>query len=71
MSETFLTKEELATLTGRKTKSKQIEALRKMALPFWVNALNAPIVPRSAINQVPTEKKQERERWVPNVLSEK
>ncbi|WP_371857309.1 DUF4224 domain-containing protein [Duganella callida] len=27
-------KDEIATLTGRETKSKQTEALRKMALPF-------------------------------------
>jgi hypothetical protein len=30
MSDTFLTKEEVAELTGRKTKSKQIEQLRAM-----------------------------------------
>lgn len=49
MSDMFLTKDEVAELTGRKTKSKQVEQLRKMAIPFWVNALDAPVVPRSAI----------------------
>ncbi len=49
MSEMFLTAEEVAILTGRKFKSKQIEQLRRMALPFWVNALGSPVVPRSAI----------------------
>lgn len=50
MSDMFLTKDEVAELTGRKVKSKQVEQLRKMGLPFWVNALNAPVVPRSAVD---------------------
>lgn len=45
----FLTAEELAELTGRKIKSKQIEALRRMGLPFHVNAVGKPVVPASAI----------------------
>lgn len=49
MSGTFLTKDEVAELTGLKTKRRQVEQLRKMGLPFWLNAANAPIVPRSAI----------------------
>jgi len=40
----FLTKEELAILTGRRIKSKQIEALRRMGLPFQVNACGHPVV---------------------------
>lgn len=35
MSNLFLTQEELVELTGRKIKSKQIEVLRRMGLPFW------------------------------------
>jgi len=50
MSSTFLDKDELAQLTGRKMKSLQIEALRKMGLPFFVNAVGQPVVPRSAID---------------------
>lgn len=34
MSDTFLTKEEVAILTGRKVRAKQIEHLRTMGLPF-------------------------------------
>ena len=49
MSNMFLNADELAELTGRKVKSKQIEALRRMALPFWVNALGKPVVARVAI----------------------
>lgn len=53
MSDLFLTKEEVAELTGRKVKSKQIEALRKMAIPFWLNACGKPVVPRAAIEGRP------------------
>lgn len=40
----FLTAADLADLTGRKLKSKQIEALRRMGLPFHVNAVGKPVV---------------------------
>jgi hypothetical protein len=53
MTSTFLTKEEVATLTGVKFKSRQIAQLRTMGLPFWVNALGHPIIPRSAIDGRP------------------
>lgn len=49
MSATFLDRDALSELTGRKTKSKQIEALRKMGLPFFVNACGKPVVSVSAI----------------------
>lgn len=49
MSATFLEGWEIAELTGRKIKSKQIEALRKMRLPFFVNAAGKPVVVRSAL----------------------
>lgn len=45
----FLTAEDLAELTGRKIKSKQIEALRRMGLPFHVNAVGKPVVSVSAL----------------------
>ncbi|MFK3741329.1 DUF4224 domain-containing protein [Massilia sp. TN1-12] len=45
----FLNAEDLAELTGRKIKSKQIEALRRMGLPFHVNAVGKPVVPVSAL----------------------
>ncbi|MFS2015043.1 DUF4224 domain-containing protein [Massilia sp. CT11-108] len=49
MADIFLNQEELTTLTGRKMKSKQIEALRRMGLPFHVNACGKPVVARVAI----------------------
>jgi len=45
----FLTADDLAELTGRKIKSKQIEVLRRMGLPFHVNAAGKPVVPVAAI----------------------
>lgn len=46
---TFLQANDVAILTGRKTKSKQIEALKKMCIPFWVNAIGKPVVATAAI----------------------
>ncbi|WP_176317529.1 DUF4224 domain-containing protein [Burkholderia vietnamiensis] len=45
----FLSPFELAVLTGRKVKSKQVEALRRMGVPFFINACGRAIVARSAI----------------------
>ncbi|MDE1143601.1 MAG: DUF4224 domain-containing protein [Paraburkholderia tropica] len=45
----FLSPIELAVLTGRKVKSKQVEALRRMGVPFFVNACGRAVVARSAI----------------------
>lgn len=55
----FLTSENLFELTGRKTKSKQIEALLSMRLPFWINAIGKPVVTVAAVegrNESPKEK---------------
>ncbi len=59
----FLTCEDVAELTGCKFKSKQIEALRKMGLPFWVNALGRPVVSVAAIEG--GKETPQKKRWVP------
>lgn len=64
MSDMFLTQEELVILTGRKIKSKQIEALRRMGLPFHVNAVGKPVVARVAIEGRAAESPPEP-RWSP------
>jgi hypothetical protein len=71
MSDTFLTKEEVAELTGRQTKTKQIEQPRKMGLPFWVNVIGRPVVARTAIEGPPAHAPTPNEPWVPNVLKKK
>lgn len=55
MSDLFLTKEEVAQLTGWQRKQKQIGQLRKMGILFWINAQDVPVVPRSAIDGRPEE----------------
>lgn len=45
----FLQAEDLALLTGRKVKSKQIEVLRKMGIAFFVNACGKPVVTVAAV----------------------
>ena len=71
MSDMFLSKEDVATLTGAKIKSKQIAQLRKMGLPFWVNALGVPVVPRSAIDGRPAKTPVEKVKPIPNVFRDK
>ena len=46
---TFLDQNEISTLTGRKMKTHQINALRTMGIPFFVNAIGRAVVTRSAI----------------------
>lgn len=45
----FLNMSELVELTGRRFKSKQIEALRRMGVPFRVNAVGRPVVATAAV----------------------
>ena len=56
---TFLSMDDICDLTGRRMKTKQIEALRKMGLSFWVNAIGRPVVAVVAVEgrkDVPREK---------------
>jgi hypothetical protein len=63
---TFLDNDEIATLTGRKIKSKQIQQLRTMGITFRINATGHPVVTRSTI-EANKEPPQQR-KWTPNVL---
>jgi hypothetical protein len=49
MTSTFLDHNEIKDLTGRPQKSRQIAALRKMCIPFFVNDVGKPVVARSAV----------------------
>lgn len=71
----FLTPDEIATLTGikggarGKTRSqRQVDCLRRMGIPFFVNAAGRPVVTRSAIEGRQPEKTQENKEWSPAVL---
>ena len=66
----FLTKDEVAELTGRKIKTKQIEQLRQMRILFWINAHGVPVVPRSAIEGKGDKKPEPERQWVPPGMRE-
>ena len=72
LSDMFLSPIELVVLTGRKIKSKQIEALRRMGVPFLVNACGRAVVARSAIegrsNSTGRAESGGRVVWNPAVL---
>lgn len=64
---TFLDHNEIATLTGRTQKSKQIEHLRSRGIAYYVDATGHPVVLRSVIEgraSAPASTKG----WTPNVL---
>ncbi|AVG17810.1 hypothetical protein CFN79_19120 [Chromobacterium vaccinii] len=68
----FLSREEVAELTGRKFKNLQIDNLRRMGISFQINASGWPIVVRSAIEPIKTSKENPSDRikkWEPSVLS--
>ena len=66
-SSLFLSKDDVIALTGRKVKKLQIEMLKRMALPFWVNAIGHPMVPLSAINGPAKQPEPApKKRWVHN-----
>jgi hypothetical protein len=60
----FLDEADLVRLTGRPQKSRQISALRKMGIPFYVNDVGKPVV---ACTVVEGKKSTEapRKKWEP------
>lgn len=63
----FLTDDEIGTLTGRKVRKLQVEQLRAMGIPFYVNAVGRPVVVRSIL-EGKKERDQPKEKWQPRVL---
>lgn len=64
----FLSDDEVATLTGRKVKKLQIEALRKMGLQFFVNAMGRPVVAKAVIEGTASAAKAPKPTWKSNVV---
>lgn len=62
----WLTDEQLEKLTGRKSKSKQIEYLKRSGIPFRVNATGHPVVTRSAVEGKPVDNTPRG--WQPRVV---
>lgn len=60
----FLNRDEVATLTGRKNKRQQINALRMMGIPFFVNACGHAVVTRVAVEGRPVAV-EHKPTWTP------
>jgi len=63
----FLTEDEIGMLTGRKVKKLQVEQLRSMGIPFYVNAVGRPVVVRSIL-EGRKDQEQPKPKWQPRVL---
>jgi hypothetical protein len=70
MDRMFLNQDEVVTLTGRKNKGHQIQALRKMGLPFFVNACGQPVVTGVAVEGRPVAV-ETKPTWSPPELPPK
>ncbi len=69
---TFLTNDEVCTLTGCKLKKLQAKVLRQNGLPFTLNHHGRPIVTRSAIDGTAKKPTTEpKQGWSPPVLERK
>ncbi len=64
----FLTPEDVAYLTGKKKKSCQVDQLREMGIPFYINAAGRPVVTKSALEDKKIEKLDTE--WKPAVLGQ-
>jgi hypothetical protein len=66
----FLEPEELRVLTGKAQKVKQVEQLRRMGLPFYVNAAGHPVVARAVIEGASRQEQSAAivKPWRPAVL---
>lgn len=67
-ADTFLDADELATLTGRKRASAQIDALRRMGIPYWINAACRPVVARAAVEGHRATQMGLAANWAPAVV---
>jgi len=65
----FLSAEDLHTLTGYSVKTRQIDQLRRMGIPFFVNACGRPVVAVSAV-EGRKQRDQPHPGWNPAVLQE-
>lgn len=68
----FLDDEALRKLTGCAQKAKQVAQLRKMGIPFWVNARGQAVVACSAVQgatPAPAADPKPAKGWTPRVLT--
>ena len=65
----FLTDHELVELTGRRMRRLQIETLKRMLIPFHINALGKPVVTRAAVLGQQMSKPEPLRGWAPRVVN--
>ena len=63
MSEMFLTRDEVASLTDYKRYGKQCDVLRQMGIPFITNPTGRPIVIRSVLEGRQEPANSPRRKW--------
>lgn len=66
-SSMFLSRDEIAMLTGRKHRALQIAQLRREGIPFRLNAAGWPIVCRAHVEG--REKETTIPAWRPNLVA--
>jgi hypothetical protein len=68
-ADVFLDDAALRKLTGFAHKARQVEQLRRMGVPFWVNGRGQAVVACSAVQgSKPAEVDTPKQAWVPRVL---
>lgn len=60
MTDTWLTPDEVADLTGRVRWSAQCRTLARMGVPFRPNGVGRPLVERAAVCKTPVKPKAKR-----------
>ena len=63
MSEMFLTRDEVASLTDYKRYGKQCDVLRQMGIPFITNPTGRPIVIRAVLEGRQEPANSPRSKW--------
>ena len=63
MSEMFLTRDEVASLTDYKRYGKQCDVLRQMGIPFITNPTGRPIVIRAVLEGRQEPANSPRRKW--------
>ncbi|MBY0474184.1 MAG: DUF4224 domain-containing protein [Nitrosomonas sp.] len=64
----FLDPDDVAILTGKKTKSGQVAALRTMGIAFFVNPSGRPVVPKASVEGKEISNKP-KAAWEPSILN--
>lgn len=64
-SEVFLSDYDMFLLTGYKTRSRQVEQLRKMGMAFFVNGSGKPLVAKAVI-EGRNDPAPQVKKWEPN-----